>query len=112
MNDQTTPETDAADENEDPGFYDRADAHIMLANEQAEEADAGAISASMMFASARYGAWLAATGFESGADMQADRDEHVAYFVEQFKLMIEDNLDDYIANFDVMMKDEDGEDEK
>lgn len=111
MNDETNPEAAPAEasENEDPTFYDRADGHIMLANQQTEEVDAGAVSASLMFASARYGAWLAASGFESGEEMKADRAEHVAYFVEQFKMMVEDNLDDYIENFEMMMGEDAGE---
>jgi hypothetical protein len=89
----------------DDKFYDRADAHIHLSNDQLKEVGHGKASASMMFATARFNAWVSATRFQSGAQMQAARDETIAYFIEQYRMMLEENLDDYIEHFsDYMTK--------
>ena len=88
----------------DDAFYARADAHINLANEEAEEASHEAVNASMMFASARFSAFLSARGFKSGEAMAAKRDETVEYFVAGFRQMLEGNLDAYIRNFDAYLK--------
>lgn len=87
----------------DDAFYKRADAHIALANEAAEDTSHEAVNASMMFASARFSAFLSARGFKSGEAMAAKRDETVEYFTAGFRQMFEGNLDAYIKNFDAYM---------
>ena len=88
----------------DDAFYDRADAHIHLANSQIENISRGKVSASMMYANARFSAWLSATGCQSAEDLQALREENIAYFVEQFRKMLDENYTDYTDNFDSFMK--------
>lgn len=84
----------------DQSFYDRADAHIDLANQQIESLqDLGKVSASMTFGASRFNAWMSARSFKSGAEMAAAREELVKYFCEQYRMMLEDNLDDHIAHF-------------
>ena len=88
----------------DQPFFDRADAHIRLSNEQTLEAKAGVVSASMLFASARFAAWLMARGHNSADEMKAQRDENIEYFVGEYRKMLADNFDDYSENFDSYMK--------
>jgi len=83
----------------DEAFYERADAHINLSNQQLKDAALGKVSASMMYGLARFNAWVSANGFANASDMTAGRQETLEYFVAQYKMMLEDNLDDYIANF-------------
>ena len=84
----------------DSEFYDRADAYIHLSNDQLAGGDGrGKVSASMMFGTARFNAWVSASGFSSGEQMAAAREETLTYFCEQYRLMLEENLDDYIRNF-------------
>ena len=84
----------------DKEFFDRADAHIGLSNDQLKTVDSrGKVSASMMYATARFNAWISASGFGSGEEMAAARDETISYFVDQYRLMLEENLDDYIEHF-------------
>jgi hypothetical protein len=92
----------------DPQFYERADAHIHLSNDQiSSEATRGKVSASMLYAASRFNAWVSATGFESGTDMAAARDETIEYFVKQYRAMLTENFDDYAANFKkYMLEDE------
>ncbi len=87
----------------DDKFFDRADAHIRLSNEQTLEIGAGKVSASMLFASARFAAFITARGHKSGAEMRAKRDEDIEYFVAEYRKMLADNMDDYIENFDDYM---------
>lgn len=84
----------------DDKFYDRADAHIYLTNDQiSEDVGRGKASSSMMYATARFNAWLSATGWDSGEEMKASRKETLEYFVAEYRKMLEENLDDYIDNF-------------
>ncbi len=88
----------------DDAFYARADAHIHLSNDQAQGAAREMVNASMLFASARFCAWLSAGGYASGESMAAKKDEIVDYFVDGFRQMLEGNVDAYIRNFDAYMK--------
>jgi hypothetical protein len=88
----------------DDGFYARADAHIHLSNDQTSDAPNGKVSASMMFATARFNAWLTALGHESGQSMAASREETIAYFLNSYRSMLDEHFDEYIRNFDDYMK--------
>lgn len=90
-------------QNVDDRFYERADAHINLSNSQLIDIGGGKVSASMLYATARFNAWVSACGFQSGEQMAEARDETIDYFVEQYRLMLEENMDDYIANFNRYM---------
>ena len=87
----------------DPKFYDRADAHIHLSNDQMGEISRGKVSASMMYATARFNAWVSACGFDSGAEMTAAHAETLEYFVTEYRKMLEENLADYAKNFESYM---------
>lgn len=91
----------------DDKFYDRADAHIHLTNDQLSETSREMANASLMFASARFSAFVSAHGFTSSEAMAAKRDETIEYFVAGFRQMLEGNLDAYIKNFDAYMKSKD-----
>lgn len=58
----------------------------------------------MLFGSARFAAWLTARGHKSGAEMQKQRDDNIEYFVSDYRVMLEANMDDYIESFDDYMK--------
>ncbi len=88
----------------DAAFYNRADAHVHLSNDQlADEPGRGKVSASMLFAAARFNAWVSACGFSSSEEMTNAKAETLEYFVEQYRLMLNENLDDYISNFNRYM---------
>ena len=84
----------------DPKFYDRADEHINLSNSHLSDITPGKASASMMYATARFNAYVSWIGFDNAEYMANKRDETIEYFVEQYKMMLEENLDDYIENFE------------
>ena len=87
----------------DDNFYNRADEHIHLANRQLKNTTRGKVSASMMYSVARYNAWVSACGFKKGEDMNTAKKETIEYFVNEYRKMLEDNLTDYIDNFDTYM---------
>jgi hypothetical protein len=91
-------------DNVDDAFFERADAHIRLSNEQLKDASRSKVSASMLFSTARFNAWVIAGGAKSGSEMSQSRDETIRYFTEQYKLMLEENINDYINNFENYMK--------
>ncbi|MDH5535343.1 MAG: DUF3144 domain-containing protein [Betaproteobacteria bacterium] len=88
----------------DPKFFDRADAHIHLSNEQMDDISRGKVSASMMYATARFNAWVSACGFESSNDMAKAKAETIEYFAAEYRKMLEENLNDYVKSFDDYMK--------
>lgn len=92
--------SDNEPQNLDPKFYDRADAHINLSNDQSKQINPGKVSASMMYATARFNAYVSWIGFDHANDIAKAREETVKYFVEQYQIMLEEILDDYIRNFD------------
>jgi hypothetical protein len=88
----------------DDKFYERADAHIALANGHINaNIHPGVASNSLMFAGSRFNAWVAAAGFTNGEDMKKEKAEILDFFSTQYKLMLEENLDNYIDNFDNFM---------
>jgi hypothetical protein len=88
----------------DEMFYARADAHIDLANEQLADASRGKVSASFMYAVARFNSWLTACKADSAEDLQAGKEESIEYFVSQYRAMLSENLDDYVKHFDKYMR--------
>lgn len=83
------------------GFLKRADAHIAFANEQLnQDLTQGEISASFMYGSARFSAWMAASSFETAEDMKAEKEKVMEYFIQEYKLALEEHLDNHIKSFD------------
>ena len=88
----------------DDQFFERADAHIRLSNDQLKDVSRGKVSASMLYSASRFNAWVSACGFESGDEMRASRQEMIDYFTAEYRKMLEENLDDYISNFNQYMQ--------
>lgn len=85
----------------DAEFLSRATAHIDLSNGQLSHApDRGVVAGSMLYATSRFCAYSAAAGFKSADELKEARARILAHYQEQFSKMVEDNLDDYINNFD------------
>jgi hypothetical protein len=87
----------------DDKFLERADAFISLANEQVAGSTRGKVSASMMYATARFNAWVGACNCESGEELAGVREQAIEYFVKQYREMLVENLDQYVANFEQYM---------
>jgi hypothetical protein len=91
----------------DDQFFNRADEHISLSNDQiSDNVGTGKVSASMMYSAARFNAWLSASGWNNAEELRAAKEETVEYFLTEYRKMLEDNLEEYINNFDDYMKPE------
>lgn len=81
-------------------FYERADEFILLANQlRTSEVHAGKVNASMLYATARFSAWAAATGFVKASDYAKEKEDIIEHFTKNFAQMLSDNIDDYAENF-------------
>ncbi|MEI6507691.1 MAG: DUF3144 domain-containing protein [Bacteroidota bacterium] len=89
--------------NIDDKFYDRVDEHIALSNQQLASGSKGEVSAAMMYAVARYNAWLSAGGWNNAKELEEAKEKTIDYFVEEYRKKLTENLDDYIRNFDHYM---------
>ena len=83
----------------DEEFYDRAQEHLRVASEQMSEVPRGEVSASLMYACARFNVWVSAADRRSPEDLKADYGKTIEYFVGQYRRMLVKNLDDYVENF-------------
>lgn len=88
----------------DDNFFDRADEHINLSNKHLSNLSRGKVSASMMYAVARFNSWVTACEYKSAKELKGEKEEALKYFVGEYKKMLSENLDDYINNFDKYMK--------
>jgi hypothetical protein len=84
----------------DHEFYDRAHEHLRVANEQLGEVPRGHVSASMLYACARFNAWVSASDRMSASELRSAYGETIEYFVAQYRKMLVKNLDDFVKNFD------------
>jgi hypothetical protein len=87
----------------DDEFFVRADAHIDLSNDQLAHARMGVVSASMMYATARFNSWVTACGSTSREDMTARSEQTLDDFVDQYRHMLAENLVDHSTHFDERM---------
>ncbi len=85
----------------DPAFYERVDDHIKVSNDQmTPKVGVEEVNASMMYALARFNAWMTAHSSISANVMRGTRAESIAYFVGQYQTMLEESMDTYIENFE------------
>jgi len=88
----------------DDKFYERADAHIALANGHINaNIHPGVASNSLMYAASRFNAWVAAAVFANGEDLAKEKEEILKFYTEQYRLMLEENLENYAKNYDLYM---------
>ncbi len=85
---------------DDPTFFERADACIALGNEQTRTTPGPRVAASMTFGVTRFNAWLCANMYGSAEVMKAQRDGAIRQLTEHYNRMLQDSFDDFIANYD------------
>lgn len=87
----------------DEQFYDRADAHIHLANNHVKDIGRGKVSASFLYGAARFNVYVAACNCGSKDQMIGDRNSIRDYYVAEYTKMLEEHLDDYIEHYEKYM---------
>lgn len=105
---------DTSKENQaDEKFYERVDTLIALANGYVKaEVHPAFANNSFMFAASRFNAWVVAAGYENGEEMAKEKDDILNFFVNQYKLMLQENLDNYIENYESFMGKKNNAEEK
>ena len=88
----------------DDEFYNRADAHIHLANDHiSTDIGRGKVSASFMYGMARYCSYVCATNCDTKEEFLSEKNEAIEYFVDQYRKVLEENYDDYVENYEKYM---------
>ena len=88
----------------DKNFFKRTDAFIKVANELSTEHDLGKVSASMLYAAARFNAFIVASSAENKEEADRNKVEAINYFTEQYRSMLLANMNDYIDKYDEYLK--------
>jgi len=83
----------------DKHFWDRADQFINLTNEMSKEVPPGEVSASLMFAAARFNAFVAAATARNIDELKKNKEEAIRYFSNQYYEMFAENIDEWIDNY-------------
>ena len=81
------------DQQNDNAMYDYADKFINLANEISKSDKSGRVGVAIRFAAARYSAYEASLQTNNLAE---DKDNQLQLFVDDFKNMLQFNIEDYI----------------
>ena len=84
----------------DKEFYELADAHIALANTRMGKVKPAKVSATMLFAAARFNAFVISASAENKAQMLLDKESAIAYFVQEYEKNLRENIDEHLARHD------------
>ncbi|WP_051293633.1 DUF3144 domain-containing protein [Pseudoduganella violaceinigra] len=93
--------TQQQQQNDNQKFFENVDAYIALANAH-ENSNVGApqlVGASLLFAAARYNAYLVARAQPDLETFKGKKEEAKAYFIDQFNKMFDDNWAEYTEQF-------------
>jgi len=88
-----------SDQPPDKQFWDLADSFINLANEHAATVPRSKVSATILYAAARFNAFVAAAASADEASLRQDRDKAIEYFTGQYQKMLGENLDDWAKHY-------------
>ena len=99
--------TDALEQEKQNQIYDLVDAMVELANQATDKSlEPGEAHQAMMFAAARYGAFIVAASSESKEDFEQDKLDARNFYMDQFRQLLNENFDDYLANYKTYLGDE------
>lgn len=84
----------------DNEFYEMADAHIALANQQSKNINQGKVSATFLYAAARFNTFIVASNADSADDFSENRENAIEYFMTEYRKMLEEHFADYQQNYE------------
>jgi len=87
-------------EKDNKRFYKMADSFIDLANSHCDKTERSEVGSSMLFASARFSAFVVASFAKDKAAYEVEVDNAVNHFSTEFKRMLTENLEQYKTAFD------------
>lgn len=80
-------------------FKQLADTFIDLANQHCDKVENTRVGSSMLFASARFSAFVVASHAKDLAHYESELDNAIEFFSQEFKRMLTENLEEYKAVF-------------
>jgi len=83
----------------DQQFWDLADSFIHVANEHSDTVAHAKVSAAMLYAAARFNAFIAAANADDEVAFREDRERALEYFTGEFRKMLAENLDDWADHY-------------
>ena len=89
-----------SDTEKDKEFYEMADAHIAIANEQGRTINPGKVSATILYSAARFNTFLVASCSDSAEEFASRKEEACDYLMGEYKKMLDEHFADYTENFD------------
>lgn len=98
--DDTNNTSDYENEKNAKKFRALADSFINLANEHYQQDGDGKIGYAMLYAAARFNAFIVATTAGDVKDLTNEKDQATDFFSEQYRKMFKENIEDYLENFD------------
>ena len=84
----------------DKAFWDMADTFIQLANTHLDKDKPSRVSAAALFAAARFNAFVIAAASENKAQLIAEKEAAIDYFMNQYETMLRENLDEHMKRYD------------
>lgn len=84
----------------DKKFIKLADKFIDQANANCGDDDHQLVAASLMYASARFSAFISAAMVENKEDFEHGTEDTIAFYMEEFEKMLREHMKQYKSNFD------------
>src|SRR5258708_4541495 len=83
----------------DQQFWDIANTFITTANAHCDKVPGAKVSAALLYAAARFNAFIVAGSTKSADELAAQRDPAIAYLVEEYGKMLREHFGDYQRNY-------------
>lgn len=83
----------------DEQFWTFADSFIHLANKHCDSAPMSRVSATMLYGTARFNAFVVAGNTKTKEQLTSEKEDAIAYFLKQYEKMLRENLNDYELNY-------------
>ncbi|MFN3716719.1 MAG: DUF3144 domain-containing protein [Thiobacillus sp.] len=83
----------------DKVFYELADEHITLCNTHMDKAQPAKVGAAMLFAASRFNAFVIMAASENKAEMLAQKEAAIAYFLNEYETNLRENIDEHLKRY-------------
>lgn len=93
-----------SDEDIDKEFRRMVDSFINLANEHGEKGERENVGMALLYAAARYNSFVVSSHAGTLEDYDASREKANEFFLDQYRKMLTENLDDYRKVYDENFK--------
>ena len=85
---------------QDKEFYELADAHIALCNTHMGKVKPAKVSAAMLFAAARFNAFVIYASSENKAQFLLEKEAAIGYFLQEYEKYLSENVDEHLSRYE------------